>query len=102
MPLQQPCPADPGITPSTAAPVHVAIVADLLHLNALAASGARIVELFMVDQHPLLACLAVLPADLAALTQLRTLYIANSSITGGWTHLPQQLLQLTLSRCRLQ
>lgn len=76
---------------------------NLLLVKSFAAGGARIVELHLPLWEPSHDAWDRyrLPAELAGLSHLTKLLVANDAIEDGWQHLPLQLKQLDLSHCRL-
>ncbi len=66
-------------------------------IDTLGAAGVRLAGLSLAGTR----CSQPLPAELAALTQVSRLSLANSRFAGGLDRLPQQLQQLDLSACCL-
>jgi len=74
-------------------------------VDSLSGAGVRLTRLSLAlpPKPPLWPnLLQPVPAELAALTQLRQLSLADIRLHGGWQHLPRQLRQLDLSNCSLE
>lgn len=80
-----------------AVPVEVELGHNVHMLGTFSTAGARIVKATMVVP----GSMEHVPAELAGLTQLTQLVLAENNIKNGWQHLPQHLQELHLYSCGL-